>query len=115
MKKLPKNKKAVILIGLIVIFGLGILYVFNCSVTCEHNTEVWAIKPRTTIENVIVYEAHQGDQFQYAGIYQDASGQEWYMVSGILKIDPNAGLDEGYILKESCTFGWSRVNEISNK
>lgn len=107
MKKLTKTKITVI-IGLIVIFGLGTLHVFNFSVTCESNTEVWAIKPRTTIENVIVYEASQGDQFQYAGIYQDVSGQEWYMVSGILKIDPNAGLDEGYILKETCvlTFFW---------
>lgn len=105
MKKLTKIKITVI-IGLIVIFGLGILHVLNFSVTCESDTEIWAIKPRTTIENVIVYEAKKGDQFQYAGIYLDASGQEWYMVSGILKIDPNAGLDEGYILKETCTLAF---------
>lgn len=103
------NKKKLIPIILIclLVISIALFIIFPpFAVTCEIDSEVWAIKPRTTIENVIVYEASQGDQFQYEGTYQDAIGQEWYMVSGILKTDPNAGLDEGYILKESCTLGW---------
>lgn len=103
------NKKKLIPIILIclLVISIALFIIFPpFAVTCESDSEVWAIKPRTTIENVIVYESKKGDRFQYAGIYRDASGQEWYMVSGILKIDPNAGLDEGYILKEACTLGW---------
>ena len=76
MKKLTKNKTAVILIGLIVIFGLGILYIFNCSVTCEHNTEVWGIKPRTTIENVIVYR-YQPSYAEKAEVREDDVKREF--------------------------------------
>lgn len=103
------NKKKIISIIQICLLAISIaLFIIfpPFAVTCESNSEVWAIKPRTTIENVIVYEAKKGDRFQYAGIYLDASGQEWYMVSGILKIDPNAGLDEGYILKETYTLAF---------
>lgn len=108
-----KIRKIILIICLLIIFvSIVLFFIFPpYTVTCESNSEVWAIKPRTTIENVIVYEADQGDQFQYAGIYQDVSGQEWYVVSGILKIDPNAGLNEGYILKEDCSLGWQCTND----
>lgn len=103
------NRKKVFSVTLIclLVISIALFILFSpFAVTCESNSEIWAIKPRTTIENVIVCEAQKGDRFQYAGIYLDASGQEWYMVSGILKKDPNVGLDEGYILKETCTLAF---------
>lgn len=84
---------------------LGVMIISSLKVTCSRETEVWAIQPRATVDNVIVYYAQEGDQFRMEGTYQDGSGVEWYIVSGVLEVDPYSGLDSGFILKEDCVIG----------
>lgn len=86
---------------------LGVLIVSSLKVTCSKETEVWAIQPRITVDNVIVYYAQEGDQFKIEGTYQDCTGVEWYIISGILKVDPSSGLDFGFILKDDCVIGFN--------
>lgn len=78
------------------------IVVSSLRVVCDNPTEVWAIKPRTTIDNVILYTADNSDVFNFRGKYTDVSGKEWYMVSGVLDYNGSAGLDTGFILAESC-------------
>lgn len=74
----------------------------SMRIVCDIPTEVWAIKPRTSIENVAIYTANNSDTFIFKGKYTDASGVEWYVVSGVLDYDSSVGLDKGFILAECC-------------
>lgn len=74
----------------------------SLRIVCDIPTDVWAIKPRTSIENVVIYTANNSDTFHFRGKYTDVSGKEWYMISGVLNYDGSVGLDKGFILAEYC-------------
>lgn len=92
---------AVLIFTCILVF----LTISSIRVTCKKETEVWAIPPYATVDNVTVYYAEEGDQFRIRGTYQDCHGNQWYIVSGILEMKPFSGLDYGFILKDDCVIG----------
>lgn len=102
------RKKIILITSLLVLCSLAlVLFVASqLSVTCEVDSEIWAIKPRTTVDNVILYNAVSGDKFSLKGIYTDSTGESWYVVSGVLKHDSYAGLDRGFILKNNCSLSF---------
>lgn len=102
------KKKVVLAIFLLALcsFILAVVVVSQLSVICEVDSTIWAIEPRTTVDNVIVYEAVSGNKFSLDGIYTDKKGERWYVVSGVLKYDSNAGLDRGFILKNNCSLSF---------
>lgn len=87
-------------------FVLVLVIVSRLSVICKVDSEIWAIEPRTTVDNVIVYDAVSGNKFSLKGTYTDKTGESWYVVSGVLKYDSNAGLDRGFILKNNCSLSF---------
>lgn len=95
--------KKIIAIILALVFVLSLVVVSQPSVICEVDSEIWAIKPRTTVDNVIVYHAVSGNKFSLEGIYTDAKGESWYIITGISKYNPQAGLDRGFIRKDNCS------------
>lgn len=98
------RRKIILLTSLLVLCSLALVLFIaaQLSVTCEVDSEIWAINPRTTVDNVILYDASSGNKFSLKGIYTDITGESWYVVSGVLKYDPHAGLDRGFILKSNC-------------
>lgn len=103
MRKPPKKVKwTVISVSIVLLFVL-LITLSHLSVCCQVDSAVWAIKPRTTVDNNILYTAQAGSVFSLKGKYTDITGQEWYVVSGILKYAPHVGLDEGFILKTDCS------------
>lgn len=86
---------------------LGLLIISSLRVTCSRETEVWALPPRVTVDNVTVCYAQEGDQFKIRGTYEDSTGVEWYVVSGVLEASPHSDLDFGFILKDDCVIGFS--------
>lgn len=101
-KPSKKVKWTVISVSLVLLLVL-LTTLSHLSVCCQVDSTVWAIKPRTTVDNNGLYTAQAGSLFSLKGKYTDNTGQEWYVVSGILKYAPHVGLDEGYILKADCS------------
>lgn len=106
-KRIRRKWLASLVAVLIYTCALGLLVVSSLRVTCSRETEIWAIQPRVTVDNVVVCYAQEGDRFKIEGTYQDCTGVEWYIVSGIRNIDPSSGLDFGFILKEDCFIGFN--------
>lgn len=96
-----KRKVILFCFLLCILFFAGII-ASSIRIVCDIPTEVWALKPRTSIENVAIYTANNSDIFNFKGKYTDASGVEWYVVSGVLNYDSSVGLDKGFILAECC-------------
>ena len=107
---MTKGKKivlAILLVMLACIFA-AVIILSMTHVVCESDTEVWALPPRKTIDNVVLNLAIPGEKYQFLGEYTDIKGVQWYIVSGVIKHQIDAGQAIGFIKQSTCklTFGW---------
>lgn len=107
---MTKRKKIVLVIslGMLACILAAVIILSMTLVVCENDTEVWALPPRKTIDNVVLNLAMPGEKYQFLGTYTDIKGVKWYIVSGVIEHQIDAGQDIGFIEQSKCklAFGW---------
>lgn len=107
MTKGKRIARIILLVMVSCVFA-AVIILSMTNVVCENETEIWALPPRKTIDNVMLSFARSDEKYQLLGTFTDVKGGEWYVVAGVSKQHKEAGQSIGFIkqVDSRLSFGW---------